>query len=161
MFQFPSKTNAGVLRPPLVMTSPEEHDKELNLPDNCTSVQPVALNVTSVAVPECQLKQECANDLAHALTEEKEWIEHGIEMLKREAIEQDDVIAWSEFHASRQTPSDQPPAITELLPLFNEKAATPAMIKHTMDIQKQAINFLNPGQTDTANDQTGTNRYYQ
>jgi hypothetical protein len=33
-----------------------------------------------------------------------------------------------------------------MLPLFYEKAATPAMIKHGMDVQKQAINFLNPGQ---------------
>ena len=98
--------------------------------------------------------------MANALTKEREWTEHGIEMLKKEAIEQDDVIAWSEFHASRQTPSDQPSAITELLPLFNEKSATPAMIKHTMDVHKQAINFLNPGQIDTTNDQIGTNRYY-
>jgi hypothetical protein len=33
-----------------------------------------------------------------------------------------------------------------LLPLFYEKAATPAMIKHGMDVQRQAIGFLNPGQ---------------
>ena len=33
-----------------------------------------------------------------------------------------------------------------MLPLFYEKSATPAMIKHGMDVVKQATNLLNPGQ---------------
>ena len=33
-----------------------------------------------------------------------------------------------------------------LLPLFYENSATPAMIKHGMDVERQAIQFLNPGQ---------------
>ena len=33
-----------------------------------------------------------------------------------------------------------------LLLLFYEKAATPAMVKHGMDVQRQAIEYLNPGQ---------------
>ena len=33
-----------------------------------------------------------------------------------------------------------------MLPLFYEKAATPAMMKHGMDVLQQAINFLNPNQ---------------
>ena len=33
-----------------------------------------------------------------------------------------------------------------MLPLFYEKAATPAMIKHGMDVIKNAIEHLNPGQ---------------
>ena len=33
-----------------------------------------------------------------------------------------------------------------LLPLFYEKAATPAMVKHGMNVQRQVIEYLNPGQ---------------
>ncbi len=45
-----------------------------------------------------------------------------------------------------QLPMEDPPAVCALLPLFYEKAASPAMIKHGMDVQKQAIEYLNPGQ---------------
>ena len=37
-----------------------------------------------------------------------------------------------------------PSSIVGLLPLFYEKAATPAMIKHGMDGQREAINYLDP-----------------
>ncbi len=33
-----------------------------------------------------------------------------------------------------------------LLPLFYEKTTTPAMVENGMDVLKQAIEFLNPGQ---------------
>jgi len=33
-----------------------------------------------------------------------------------------------------------------MLPLFYEKSATPAMIKHGVDVVKQATNVFNPGQ---------------
>ncbi|KAK3853780.1 hypothetical protein Pcinc_039693 [Petrolisthes cinctipes] len=32
------------------------------------------------------------------------------------------------------------------LPLFYEQSATPAIIKHGMDVLRQAVEFLNPGQ---------------
>ena len=57
-----------------------------------------------------------------------------------------DAITWAAHHASRQPPMVDPPAICALLPLFYEKSATPAMVKHGMDVQKQAIEYLNPGQ---------------
>ncbi len=45
-----------------------------------------------------------------------------------------------------QLPMEDPPAVCALLPVFYETAATPSMIKHGMDVQKQAIEYLNPGQ---------------
>ena len=44
----------------------------------------------------------------------------------------------SNFHAL--------PCVCALHPLFYEKAATPAMIKHGMDVKKWTIQYLNPGQ---------------
>uniref|UniRef100_A0A1X7V0I8 Uncharacterized protein n=1 Tax=Amphimedon queenslandica TaxID=400682 RepID=A0A1X7V0I8_AMPQE len=38
------------------------------------------------------------------------------------------------------------PALNQLLPLFYEKAATAAMIKHGMDVIRKSIEYLNPGQ---------------
>lgn len=41
---------------------------------------------------------------------------------------------------------EQPPALTALLPLFYEKAATPVMVKHSMTVLNQVVTFLNPDQ---------------
>ena len=40
---------------------------------------------------------------------------------------------------------EEPLAKYAILPLHYEKSATPAIIKHGMDIQKQATQYLNPG----------------
>ena len=38
------------------------------------------------------------------------------------------------------------PSLGGLLPLFDEKAATPVMVKHSMDVQRKVTEYLNPGQ---------------
>ena len=53
---------------------------------------------------------------------------------------------WAAYHASQQPPIEDPPAVCMLLPHFYEKAATPAMVKHGMNVQRQVIEYLNPGQ---------------
>lgn len=68
-------------------------------------------------------------------------------LMEKEVIEVEDVIAWSAYHALQESISDNvQPVLTQLLPLFYEKAATAAMIKHGMDMLKKATQFLNPGQ---------------
>ena len=66
--------------------------------------------------------------------------------MEKEELARDDAIAWAACHALQQAPSEDPPALCALLPLFYEKASTPAMVKHGMDVQRQAIEYLNPGQ---------------
>lgn len=57
-----------------------------------------------------------------------------------------DYISWAAFHASLQSNPVNPSALVALLPLFYEKAATLAMIKHGMHVQKKITDHLNPGQ---------------
>ncbi len=72
---------------------------------------------------------------------------HGIELLKKDEVDRGDTVAWSAFHASTQDASaDVHSTLTQLLPLFHEKAATAAMIKHGMNVLRWATSFLNPGQ---------------
>ena len=56
----------------------------------------------------------------------------------------DDInLSWSAFHAHHEKgTSELNLAISSLLPLFEEQAASPAMSRHSMDVQ-----YLNPGQT--------------
>ena len=67
-------------------------------------------------------------------------------LLKKEEVEKEDAIAWAAYHTSQKTPTHGLPALYAMLPLFYEKSATPAMIKHGMGVVKQATNLLSPGQ---------------
>ena len=58
-----------------------------------------------------------------------------------------DNISWAAYHASNQEPRDHVITSTALLPLFQESAHTVAMIKHSLDVIKTAIEHLNTGQT--------------
>ncbi len=74
---------------------------------------------------------------------ERSWLEHAIKLVEKEELDKDDTLAWSAYHASQQNVSDEvQPALTQLLPLFHEKAATVAMIKHGMDVIREATQFL-------------------
>ena len=67
--------------------------------------------------------------------------------MEKEELDKDDILSWSAYHASLQNISSEvQPALTQLLPIFQEKAATAAMIKHGMDVLREATQFLNPGQ---------------
>ena len=57
-------------------------------------------------------------------------------------------LTWSSYHASESELDlhAKPQAISQLLPLFYEKAATAAIIKNGMNVQHNAIQFLNPNQ---------------
>ncbi len=74
-----------------------------------------------------------------AIAEETNWVKHGLTLVEKEELTIRDAIAWAAYHALQQLPMEDPPAVCALLPLFYEKAATPATIKHGMDVQKQAI----------------------
>lgn len=58
-------------------------------------------------------------------------------------------MSWSAFHASHEdfASSDLPTTTSCLLPLFQEDAATVAMVKHSLDVINKLTGITNPGQT--------------
>ena len=52
---------------------------------------------------------------------------------------------WSAFHAA-EIEDSHPVAICTMLPLFQDESKSPSMIKHSMNVIKQAVDHLNPGQ---------------
>ena len=56
-------------------------------------------------------------------------------------------LSLSAYHADMQQVIIPPAAINALLPLFLDNAHSVAMIWHSMDVIKAAIQHLNPGQT--------------
>ena len=55
------------------------------------------------------------------------------------------MVSWSGYHASKQPQRHLKPAVSSLLPLFQDEAKSVAMIRHSMNIVKKATEYLNPG----------------
>ena len=134
LFQCPTKEKSGKGRQPILL-SKTAHMQDL--PDNYAIVPAVLLKATAIAVPKCVMSFT-ENSLNEAIANEHRWVEHALPLLQKETLSNDDIIAWAAYHATSQLPIEDPPAVCALLPLFNEKAATPSMVKHGMDIQSQA-----------------------
>ena len=57
-------------------------------------------------------------------------------------------LSWSAFHAHHEKgTSESNLAISPLLLLFEEQAASPAMSRHSISVISKAVQYLNPGQT--------------
>jgi hypothetical protein len=78
------------------------------------------------------------------------WLEHMGKVVTTDTpLQGDETLSWAAYHASKQSMSEEPEssvAITSLLPLFYDQAKSVAMIRHSMDVIKRAVDILNPGQ---------------
>ena len=145
LFQFPMKDNPGTVRARVPL--PDSADRNYSLPNSYEIVPAVALKSSDVAVPRLScIVEKTQTHLDEATTEQQSWIDHALGLLEKEDLTNDDKLAWGAYHALHQRSAEDPPGMCALLPLFYEKAATPSMIKHGMDLQRQAVAFLNPGQ---------------
>lgn len=145
IFQFPTENEPGESRPPLEVPPPgTEHQ---GLPESYVTVPTVALNTSSVSVPACnETTRHVDINIDDAKQKEARWVNHALSKLSNDDVSAEDSITWAAYHSRGQQHTNEPPAITALLPLFYEKADTPAMIKHGMDVLREATSFLNPGQ---------------
>ena len=144
LFQCPDSSNLGEKQNDIKLHSKKSH----HLPDSFTIVPAVALKTANVSVPQLSnVSVPKEGLLAGALLKEKGWLEHASRLLEKDEVERGDTVAWSAFHASMQDiPADLHTTLTQLLPLFYEKATTAAMVKHGMNMVRWATDFLNPGQ---------------
>ena len=148
LFQFPTKLSTGYPRaqPTLKLLTTAKRNK---LPESYTTVPAVVFKKESTAVPDVSISVSSANASEHfkkAILMECSWLEHAIKLIAQIEVEKGDSIAWAAYHASRCDVDTSCPTITQLMPLFYEKAASVAMVKHGMTVQLKAIQFLNPGQ---------------
>ena len=84
--------------------------------------------------------------LEEAKLKEVAWLHHAVQLLKKCHLECGDAVTWATYHASLADGSTIEPVISQLMPVFYEKAATAAMVKHGMTVQQKATQFQNPGQ---------------
>ena len=144
VFQFPTSSKAGLCRDQLVFDKAHVEHKMHSLPDKYIMIPAVVCKSVELSVPEIKISGVPVD--FEATKEENRWIEHAIQLMQKDELQKSDSISWAAYFASRQPETTDPAALISLLPLFNEKAATFAMIKHGMDIQRQITAHLNPGQ---------------
>ena len=125
VFQLPTTNNPGEERLPV--TLPPQGTGHV-LPKEYATVHPVELDPSKAVVPVCVMTESVSCMAAEKQTEVT-WVEHSLRKLEEVSISSSDTVTWAAYHASTQT-EEHPPALTALLPLFYEKAATPAMVKH-------------------------------
>lgn len=148
IFQYPSLDKPGLQQNPIQIDRVNNPGNTGSiLPHSYTFVPPVERNLVSKPpvkdVPELDLDLIDA-DRQH----EQSWMNEVHNNLNVEQ-ESDTVnpIVWSSYHASRSDAVGQNAKnIEALLPLFHEKAASPGMIRHGMNLVKQITDHLNPQQ---------------
>jgi hypothetical protein len=147
LFQFPGISHVGEKQDDIRLPSPDAK-KNHQLPDSFTTVPAVVLKTAKVSVPpQPNASAPEYGQFAAAQGKEENWLKHATQFLEKDKVEKGDTVTWSAFHASALgTSEDLQAALTQLLPLFYEKAATAAMIKHGLNVVHWATEFLNPGQ---------------
>lgn len=144
VIQFPTEERPGVSRDTSSLRESSEM-KVACLPDSYSVVPAVSKPPSTVYLP-VATTTEVTGQITDAIVKEDNWIRHASELLESEELVKDDTISWAAYHASQQSDIIEPPAIISMLPLFTEKADTPAMVKHGMDILNSLTDHLNPGQ---------------
>ena len=118
------------------------------LPSAYTSIPAAVIKTKQFTAPRFQGLVTLANlvTASSAVAEEYDWLNAVVNALKKGNLAMDEWVSWSAYHASIQTTEIPPVAINALLLLFLENAHSVAMIKHSMDIVKTSVQYLNPGQ---------------
>ena len=99
-----------------------------------------------MSVPATSVVYLTRDNFKEQTEEEYMWLEHARRVLE-DNTGTDENISWSAFHASRQPQLARTISPTVLHPLFLDSAHPVAMIQHSMDVVKNAVENVNPSQT--------------
>lgn len=131
-----------------IENQPWKKKRLARLPDSYTAVRPVILPKKEPDVPPLQgsFVSICPG-MKETFTLEYKWLQHVRDELNREISQNILQISWAAFHANQLLPNrENQLSRSSLLPLFQEEAASAAMICHAIDVITKAVNFLNQGQ---------------
>lgn len=135
IMQHPTPTNPGVPRPRLTLP---DKPGDCTLPNDYTSVPAYQLSSNPV-IPPVVLREYSYNG---PTWEEDQWLDH----VNTTLFDEEQTQNWASFH-SQNDDADRTPSIIGMLPLFDIKSTSSAMVKHSMYLHRKAAQFLNPGQT--------------
>ena len=116
IFQFPTVSNYGICRDPLVILS-DLNSTEYSLPESYTNIPAVTCKINELALPQVRCT-EIEGHLARAKKEELKWTDHAMQMLSKDKVETGDYLSWAAFHASMQSDPVDLITLISLLPLL-------------------------------------------
>ena len=150
IFLYPTETNPGLIWEPFTIfrEDNEPNVQQKSLPDRYRIVPAVNCNPDTAIVfpPATTVPKDVSGNLEAVKQQESNWLTHSSLLIKKETLGNDAKLAWGAYQASRNLDKNTVPGISSLLPLFHEKAATIAMVKHGMTIICDTTTFCNPGQ---------------
>ena len=133
-----SRENQGEQRAAIQVNFSDKSVPEL--PNSYALTHPVELGNNPVSVPRSIISQVRPS---HSLVQgakmnDELWMAHVNSVLQHDTLPEDEVITWSVYN-SRLMNDDllKPPAVIGVLPLFPDKAASPSMTKHAMQLNIQ------------------------
>ena len=146
LLQHPTCADEGVARS-IALTGRDTGSKTVEpLPEYYTDVRPVASSVKGSTVPATSVTSLRRHNFEQHIEDEYMWLENTRNVLKDD-VEACENTSWAAYHARHQYPKQPVITPTSLLPLFQESAHTVAMIRHSIDVVRNAVQHLNPGQT--------------
>ncbi len=147
LMQHPTNDEEMVVHSAIVVTGAGSRTVA-HLPRFYTEVPPIATSVKHSAVPASDLTSIKQDDYKKQAEGEYKWLKN-VRCVLKESTEfgSAENISWAAFHAQNQDKRDRIITPTALLPLFQESAHTVAMIRHSMDMVRRAVEHLNAGQT--------------
>jgi len=150
LMQHPSHIFEGHDRGVLIIDQTiASHGKRITpLPEKYTNVLPAAFKMKEFTVPHVNNSVQSTNFnvVDEETKEEWKWLEVVKNNLNKNPLQNFDWITWSAYHSNLQTAVIPPAAINALLPLFLDSAHSVAMVKHSMEVVRAAVQYLNPGQ---------------
>ena len=148
LFQNVSLEYPGIEQEQICLEQPSKLDtkKVCELPDWYTDVPPCILRDAKAYTTNNVTLRTDEDYLSIALQDEIEWLEQVKRAVDEETLPEGEMVSWSGYHASKQQQRNLKPAVSSLLPLFQDEAKSVAMIRHSMNIVKKATEYLNPGQ---------------
>ena len=152
LIQHPMYADGGVECGTVITGRPAVARAVDHLPKYYTEVPPVASTVFGSTVLATSVTSLKWDNFTEHKEKEYEWLENLRSALKAGDVTIDGIYqktSWAAYHASHQEPGQAIITRTSLLPLFHESVHTVAMLRHSMDVVRNAIQHLNPGQTPT------------
>ena len=120
------------------------------MPERYTQVPPASLPNKNIPVPNTpQQRTEDGDYIDTAFAEEFNWLQNVNSLIQAESLENKTRFSWAAFHCSeglRQKAIAASSAVSALLPLFPDEAKSVAMIKHSLNVIKASVEYINPGQ---------------
>ncbi|KAK3736786.1 hypothetical protein QZH41_011732 [Actinostola sp. cb2023] len=119
------------------------------LPKPYTEVIPAVLQNKSPPVPETHDRLDINRiAMVDAFQEEVSWLKNVEKnLINEESLEEGQLVSWAAYHSTTdQQQQSHSPAISALLPLFPDQAKSVAMNRHAMNVIKECVHHLNPGQ---------------